>query len=238
MAVRIQLRGDTAANWTSVNPILAEREMALETDTMKFKIGNGTSYWTGLTYASFTGVSQVMAGTNTYVGGTVGNPTVNVSALTINTITASGSSSFQTVSATTYFSGSTNLYGVFAPKTVSMPYDFAIAASDETTALTTGNAKTTFISPCAWTVTGVTASLTTTGSSLSTINVKKNGTTIFSTKVTIDSGEYDSSTAATPAVITGGTWSKYDKITVDIDGAGTAATGLKLLFDGNRTVTF
>ena len=32
MATLIQLRGDTSANWTSANPVLAERELAIETD--------------------------------------------------------------------------------------------------------------------------------------------------------------------------------------------------------------
>jgi hypothetical protein len=41
MAVRIQLRRDTAANWTSSNPVLRAGELGIETDTLKFKIGNG-----------------------------------------------------------------------------------------------------------------------------------------------------------------------------------------------------
>ena len=39
MAVQIQLRGGTLAEWTLGNPIIAHREMVLETDTDKFKIG-------------------------------------------------------------------------------------------------------------------------------------------------------------------------------------------------------
>jgi hypothetical protein len=50
MASRIQVRGDTAANWTAANPILADREMGYETDTRKLKVGNGTSTWTALPY--------------------------------------------------------------------------------------------------------------------------------------------------------------------------------------------
>jgi hypothetical protein len=52
MAIRIQLRKDTAANWTSENPILAEGEVGFETDTGRFKIGNGSTAWTSRTYAS------------------------------------------------------------------------------------------------------------------------------------------------------------------------------------------
>jgi hypothetical protein len=47
----IQLRSDTAANWTSTNPILAVGEMGFETDTNLFKIGDGSTLWTSLLYA-------------------------------------------------------------------------------------------------------------------------------------------------------------------------------------------
>jgi hypothetical protein len=52
MTIQIQLRRDTAANWTSANPILASGELGLETDTGKMKVGNGTNTWTGLAYQS------------------------------------------------------------------------------------------------------------------------------------------------------------------------------------------
>jgi len=48
MAIQIQIRRDTAANWTSANPILAQGELGLETDTNKLKIGNGSTVWTSL----------------------------------------------------------------------------------------------------------------------------------------------------------------------------------------------
>ena len=50
----IQLRSDTAANWTSVNPILAVGEQGFETDTGKYKIGNGFAAWNSLSYLSAT----------------------------------------------------------------------------------------------------------------------------------------------------------------------------------------
>ena len=53
--ITLQLRGDTAAAWTTANPVLAEREMALETDTGKFKIGNGATAWNSLAYGGITG---------------------------------------------------------------------------------------------------------------------------------------------------------------------------------------
>jgi hypothetical protein len=50
MAVRIQLRNDTAANWTDADPVLGVGELGLETDTVQFKIGDGVSSWTELEY--------------------------------------------------------------------------------------------------------------------------------------------------------------------------------------------
>jgi len=50
MAQQIQLRNGTAASWTSANPVLATGEMGVETDTGKYKIGNGATAWTSLAY--------------------------------------------------------------------------------------------------------------------------------------------------------------------------------------------
>lgn len=50
MAVQIQLRNDQSANWTSVNPILAQGEIGVEIDTNKMKIGVGNVAWNDLPY--------------------------------------------------------------------------------------------------------------------------------------------------------------------------------------------
>ena len=49
--IRIQLRNDTAENWTTKNPLLLKGEMGVEIDTKKIKIGNGTDRWTTLEYS-------------------------------------------------------------------------------------------------------------------------------------------------------------------------------------------
>lgn len=49
--IRIQLRNDTAENWTAQNPILLKGEMGVEIDTGKTKIGNGTDHWKTLKYS-------------------------------------------------------------------------------------------------------------------------------------------------------------------------------------------
>lgn len=46
----MQQRRGTAAQWTAANPILAAGEIGFETDTSKFKMGNGSSVWSALTY--------------------------------------------------------------------------------------------------------------------------------------------------------------------------------------------
>jgi hypothetical protein len=50
MATTIQFRRDTAANWTSNNPVLAQGEVGLETDTNSYKVGDGATTWTSLGY--------------------------------------------------------------------------------------------------------------------------------------------------------------------------------------------
>lgn len=59
MAVQILFRRGLAADWTSVNPVLASGEPGHETDTGRFKIGDGTSTWTALSYADAGGGSTV-----------------------------------------------------------------------------------------------------------------------------------------------------------------------------------
>jgi hypothetical protein len=51
MSTQIQFRRDTAANWNSNNPTLAVGEVGLETDTNAYKVGDGSTTWTGLGYS-------------------------------------------------------------------------------------------------------------------------------------------------------------------------------------------
>ena len=81
MANKIQLRRDTAANWTRVNPILDDGEPGVETDTNKVKYGDGNTTWISLEYASgglsleYAGFQEgpgVMSGNVTSLTGSVG----------------------------------------------------------------------------------------------------------------------------------------------------------------------
>lgn len=57
MTSRLQQRRDTAANWTANNPTLAQGELGLETDTTKWKMGDGTTAWNSLAYAYTAGAA-------------------------------------------------------------------------------------------------------------------------------------------------------------------------------------
>ena len=71
MAINIQLRRGTAAQWTSANPTLMEGELGYETDTGLYKIGNGSSAWSALSYNGLYGsatLSQVNINGGTDIG--------------------------------------------------------------------------------------------------------------------------------------------------------------------------
>ena len=114
-----------------------------------------------------------------------------------------------------------------------------IGASDETTALTTGTAKTTFRIPWTGTITGVRASVTTAPTdAVLTVDINKTGTgTILSTKITIDATEKTSVTAATAPVISTAGVTDDDEYTIDIDtiGSTVAGAGLKVTILGTRS---
>lgn len=113
-----------------------------------------------------------------------------------------------------------------------------IACSDEVTDLTTGTAKVTFRMPYAMTLTAVRASLTTAqgSGSIFTVDINQNGTSILSTKLTIDNTEKTSVTAATPPVISDTSLDDNAEMTIDIDQIGAAgARGLKVYLIGTVT---
>ena len=133
--IRVQMaqRSDTAANWTSANPILLAGELGHESDTDKLKIGDGTTNWSGLTYlpidGTWTGDTIAVAyggtGQTTYTDGQllIGNTTGNT--LAKATLTAG------TGIAITNGSG-----------TITLAIDSDAAITDITTTATTGTLPT------------------------------------------------------------------------------------------------
>lgn len=114
--------------------------------------------------------------------------------------------------------------------------EIGVACSDETTAISTTGTKLTFRMPFAMTVTAVRANLKTactTGTF--TVDINEGGTSILSTKLTIDATEKTSTTAATAAVISDSALADDAEITIDVDNTGdSTATGLKVWIKGTR----
>lgn len=112
-----------------------------------------------------------------------------------------------------------------------------VACSDEALALAAGTGKVTFRLPYLIDLIEVRASLKTAQSSGSIfmVDINANGSSILSTKITIDNGERTSKTAATPPVLSTTNLADDSEMTVDIDqiGDGTAR-GLKVLLIGTR----
>jgi len=110
-------------------------------------------------------------------------------------------------------------------------FNFAVA---ETAAIAANDTSTQRVYG-ARTIVGVRASLKVaqTSGSVVTFDVKKNGTTIFSTKVTIDNTEKTSTTAAVAAVLSSTTLSDDDELSAVVhqigDGTAKGASVLVLL---------
>lgn len=116
------------------------------------------------------------------------------------------------------------------------PAEIGVACSDESTAIDTTGTKVTFRMPYAMTVTDVRASLTgaTTTGTL-TVDINEGGTSILSTKLTIDATDKTSETAGTEVVISDAALADDAEITVDVDDTGDdTATGLKVWIIGTR----
>ena len=69
---RFIIRNDTASNWKSANPVLLKGEMGIETDTRKFKFGDGTTQYNSLPYVGYQAVTGAVAPTASDSGYEVG----------------------------------------------------------------------------------------------------------------------------------------------------------------------
>ena len=120
---------------------------------------------------------------------------------------------------------------------VGLPVSLQIAASDTTTAITSGTAKVTFRMPFAMTLTAVRSSVTTapTGSTL-IVDINETGTSVLSTKLSIDASEKTSTTAASAAVISDSALADDAEITIDFDQVGStiAGVGVVVTLTGTR----
>jgi hypothetical protein len=110
---------------------------------------------------------------------------------------------------------------------VEIPYDLSFAISDETTQITTGTSVVTLFVPRDFTAEDVKFSLSVSGSTPSTVDIKVNGTTILTSALTLTSGNRVVSQSITPIAL-----DEDDIITVDITAAGTGASGAKIYIKG------
>ena len=94
MAVKIQMRRDTAAAWTAANPVLAAGEMGLETDTTYYKIGNGSTAWNSLAYGAYNGtisnssITSAMIVDGTIVAGDIASDAITTAKILDANVTA------------------------------------------------------------------------------------------------------------------------------------------------------
>ena len=115
--------------------------------------------------------------------------------------------------------------------------EIILTCSDETTALSAVAPLFTFRIPHDMTITSIRASLSTAQASgnIFTVDINDGGTSILSTKLTIDNTEKTSVTATTPLVISDDTILEDSEITIDIDQIGNGtAKGLKIILIGHK----
>jgi len=112
-----------------------------------------------------------------------------------------------------------------------------VAVSDEVSDVVAGANKLKVRMPFALTLTEVRASVTTApvGANI-VVDINQSGSSILSTKLSIDAGEKTSTTATTPATISNENLADDAEIIIDIDqiGSSTAGTGLKVYLNGYR----
>jgi len=117
----------------------------------------------------------------------------------------------------------------------SIPAEIIVACSDESTAIDSTGTKVTFRMPFAMTLSEVRASVNSAcATGTFTVDINE-GTSILSTKLTIDATEETSTTAAVAAVISDSALADDAEIAIDVDDTGDdTATGLKVVLIGTR----
>jgi len=238
-AVTLTVLDDTAGGWGSGDVIYGRNTSAGNVVLAADATGttNTVTALTGLTLTVPAGYEFALSrdAANAWVGGaqsltSLGAQPVDSDLTTIAGLTATTDNVIQSVGSAWASRTPAQLKATLAIAEV-----LIIPVGDETTAITTGTAKVTFRMPFAMTVTAVRASLTTTSSSgIPTFDINDGGTTILSTKLTVDAGELTSTTAAAAAVISDSALADDAQITIDIDVAGTGAAGAKIYLIGTR----
>lgn len=226
MAIQLQNRRGTASQWTSSNPTLAAGEIGYESDTGKFKIGNGSTTWAQLSYAG--GIDSLSrAGGTTTVSENLsvsGNLTVLGTTTTINSTEVNVQNAFvfegttadayettltvvdPTADRTITLPDSSGTVLLASPgRTVTVPTDNGAVVFDASTQTLTnktisGGSLTNNITANATIDTGVTGSLTISGSVTLTTPTISGGSGTFG-NITLNNGK----TLTNNGTISGGT---------------------------------
>lgn len=138
MAVQtqIQIRRGTAAQWSSANPILASGEFGYETDTGKFKIGDGTTAWNSIAVLNGVTASSTDTFTNKTINGSnntlsnIANASLTNSAITINGTAVSLGGSISLPGDIEGVTAGTGLTGGGTSGTVTISLDTPVSAAN------------------------------------------------------------------------------------------------------------
>jgi hypothetical protein len=124
----------------SINSLTASGSSSFQTLSATTFISGSTNLYNIFSTTDNNDITRVQPGSNIVTGGTDNFPVVSVVASpSFNALTASGATSLQTLSATTFISGSTNLYNIFALAGSSGGASTAVQAGSN---ITTGGTQT------------------------------------------------------------------------------------------------
>lgn len=129
--VSYRLRRDTTTNWLLFDPVLKSGEIGLDTTLNKFKIGNGTSTWSLLTYAN------ILASDLASELATHNNDTTNVHGIADTSLLATTTSVASDIS--THNSDTTGVHGIVDTSLLATQ---TFAASAAANALSSANTYT------------------------------------------------------------------------------------------------
>lgn len=227
----------TSVSVTTANGISGSVATATTTPAISLTLGAITpTTVNGITLSGSASPTLAITGTSTISGANTGDqdisgkanlagPTTFTGTITLPSTTSIGSVSNTEIG---YVDGVTSALQTQLDTKQERTREYAVSCSDLTSTITTGTNKSYFRIPRGFTVTAVRASLITAQSSgsLMTIDINESGTTILSTKLTIDNSEKTSVTAATAYVLSDTSISDDAEMSIDIDAAGTGGAGL------------
>lgn len=252
--IEVSLNGSGLAVWNDIDIVggtVSSDVTALSTrvdnhDTLLGYAANATDLgtFTGSTISDNTDLATALQELETQAEASAGTGDITASGLTMSTARILGRTTASTgaVEEITAGTGLTLSAGDLsvnqaALTSVKPTEHLILACSDESTAIDATGTKLTFRMPYAFTLSAVRASVNsacTTGTF--TVDINEGGTTILSTKLTIDATEKTSTTAAAAAVISDSALADDAEITIDVDDVGdSTATGLKVTLIGART---